>query len=263
MFNFVHKNVDFSHQLDVASKPTENYYKHLHYFNEILYFIKGDVLYNVEGEVRKLQEGDIVVIPSGMYHFAMVNSSSTYERYVLKFTNDVLPEFLADKIKEMGPFFPNQKKYSVVFDEFDTYFGKYSDDELHTLFLSETVRMLVLLCHAQTHALNQSTGIIDRLVKHIDENIREPITLDSLAENFNFSKSYISNEFRKAMKIPIMQYVRAKKIIAAHRLILNGEKKRVVAEMFSFDDYSTFYRSYVKVMGFSPTDIKKQSIKLS
>ena len=103
----------------------------------------------------------------------------------------------------------------------------------------------------------------NREVKHIDENIREPITLDSLAENFNFSKSYISNEFRKAMKIPIMQYVRAKKIIAAHRLILNGEKKRVVAEMFSFDDYSTFYRSYVKVMGFSPTDIKKQSIKLS
>ena len=56
------------------------------------------------------------------------------------------------------------------------------------------------------------------------------------------------------MKIPVMQYVRYKKIIAAHQMILAGAKKSVVAELLDFNDYSTFYRSYVKIIGHAPTD---------
>lgn len=260
MFNFVYKNVDFRHKLDKASEPTENYFKHLHYFNELLYFVKGDVRYTVEGETKILNEGDIVLITSGKYHFATVNTDVPYERFVLKFPNEVLPSFLVDKLSAYGPFFGNQKKYSTVFNQMESYFGNYSDDELLTLFLCETVKMLIMLCQEPLFSLNQPRGIIADLVDYIDENLRSSITLDVLAEKFSFSKSYISNEFRKYMKIPLMQYVRAKKIIAAHQMILSGEKKHVVAEVFGFEDYSTFYRSYVKVMGFSPNDVHKKGM---
>ncbi len=258
MFNFVYKNIDFAHKIDTASQPSENYFKHLHYFNEIIYFVKGDVRYTVESKSRDLTEGDIILIPSGHYHFATVNSEVNYERYVLKFPNNILPAELAKKMQTRGPFFKAQRKYSFIFNQLDTYFGKYSDDDLLTLFLCETVRMLVMLCSEPTHSMNQPRGIIADLIAYVDENIRNALTLDAISEQFSFSKSYISNEFRKYMKIPLMQYVRAKKIIAAHQMILSGEKKHVVAETFGFDDYSTFYRSYVKVMGFPPNDIKKE-----
>ena len=54
--------------------------------------------------------------------------------------------------------------------------------------------------------------------------------------------------------ITVKQY---KKIIAAHQMILAGEKKSAVAEMFDFKDYSTFYRSYVKIIGHAPGSIEK------
>jgi hypothetical protein len=45
-----------------------------------------------------------------------------------------------------------------------------------------------------------------------------------------------------------MQYVRSKKIIIAHQLILGGMKKSEVAEKLSFENYSTFYRCYKKMI---------------
>lgn len=56
-----------------------------------------------------------------------------------------------------------------------------------------------------------------------------------------------------------MKYVRYKKMIAAHQMILSGEKKRVVANMFGYDDYSTFYRTYKKAINNQQTDNKYDS----
>ena len=54
MFSFVYKDIDFAHKLDDSTTPSENFERHMHYFNEILYFVKGDVVYHVESESRQL-----------------------------------------------------------------------------------------------------------------------------------------------------------------------------------------------------------------
>ena len=56
------------------------------------------------------------------------------------------------------------------------------------------------------------------------------------------------------MKVPIGQYIRNKKIMIAYSLIQKGLKPTQVAENIGFLDYSTFYRTYVKVVGASPSD---------
>lgn len=262
MFNFVYKNIDFAHKIDPASQPKENYSRHLHYFNEIIFFVKGDVKYTVENKTKNLEEGDIVLIPSLNYHFATVNSKTEYERYILKFPSEFLPSHLIDKMKSGGgePFFTAQKKYSTIFSQLETYYyGNFSDDDLYALFLCELVKMLILLYKEPTYSPTQPRSFISELIDYIDENIKQPLTLDILSDRFNFSKNYIGSEFRKYMKISIMHYIRAKKIIGAHQLIISGEKKYVAAEIYGFEDYSTFYRSYVKIMGFKPNEIKNRN----
>ena len=97
MFEFIYKDIDFAHKVDEASNPTEQYAKHIHPFNEIVLFITGDVVYTVETESRTLHPGDIVFIPSGKYHFATVNKDAKYERYVLKFPDKFLPDYIKEK----------------------------------------------------------------------------------------------------------------------------------------------------------------------
>lgn len=254
MFDFHYNEIDFSHKIGIASNPTDDFGKHLHAFHELLFFIKGDVSYNVESESRRLIEGDLVLIRQGRYHFAEINEDETYERYVLKFPDSILPPYVSEKLSKQRAFFTNVKKYSIFFNQLDSYYENFSEEETYILFVAELVKLLIMLFKEPSVAPTNSDDVIARLVRYIDDNLQSSISLDSLSKEFNYSKSYISNEFKNSMKIPVMQYVRYKKIIAAHQMILAGEKKSVVAELFDFNDYSTFYRSYVKIIGHAPTD---------
>jgi methylphosphotriester-DNA--protein-cysteine methyltransferase len=62
------------------------------------------------------------------------------------------------------------------------------------------------------------------------------------------------------MKAPIIQYVRTKKILAAHKMIEGGSKPYQVAKELGFDDYSTFYRCYVSIIGSAPANSNSKKI---
>ena len=248
MFNFKSDVIDFAHKIDEVSHPNEEYEKHMHIFYELLFFVKGDVIYNVEGESHQLLKGDIVLIPSGKYHFASVNPNVTYERYVLKFSDKILPPHLKNKINDQSYFFTNTSAFYYHMRNLDNYFDSYDKDDIETLFITELVQLLIKVLRNPIKEKDKHNPFITDLVKYIDENIQNKITLDVLADHFHFSKSYISSEFKKQMKTPVIHYIKTKKIIAAHQYILQGMNKTKVAEMFGFDEYSTFYRAYLKIM---------------
>ena len=254
MFQFIYKDIDFAHKLDEASKPTENYEKHIHYFNEIVLFVKGDVVYTVETESRKLQPGDIVFIPSGKYHFATVNSNAQYERYVLKFPDAYVPAYIKEKRENSTSFLGNANRYLDIFKNFDELQHSYDNEELYSRYLCETILLLIKLYHKPMPMQKESPALIVSLINYINDNLDKKITMDVLNKEFNFSKSYISNVFKTHMQTPIVQYIRTKKILAAHKMILSGAKTGQVANYFAFEDYSTFYRCYIRIMGFAPTD---------
>lgn len=244
--------MDFSYKIDKASDPADDYQSHMHYFNELIFFIDGDVHYTVESTTVKLKKGDLIFVPSGRYHFATVGQEAIYSRYVLKFSDAIMPQFLREKMHDAESFFGNHKELQPQFNQLDSYYNNFPDEELYTLFTCEIVKMMILLFKTPTDAKKQYNNMLSPILQFIDENIQSSITLDSLSEHFHFSKSYISNEFKKYIKMPLMQYIRTKKIIAAHNMLLTGRKKYEVAEIFGFENYSTFYRTYIKVMGFSP-----------
>lgn len=247
MFNFVYKDIDFAHKLDKASSPSEEYFKHIHCFNEILYLVHGDLDYTVESETRHLNEGDLIFIPSGKFHFANVNSEVPYERYVLKFPDSVIPSYVNEKIKPKGYFFADGSKYSGNFNILDIYAKQFTDDEIYTLFSCEAVKLIVMLCHEPAHPSKKHDDFVVELIDYIDANIQKPLTIQTLTDEFHYSKSFLNIEFKRRMHVPIMQYIRTKKAIAAHQMILTGAKKSDVASLFGFDTYSTFYRTYKKL----------------
>lgn len=248
MFNFIYKDIDVAHKLDKPSSPTEEYCKHIHGFNEILFFVRGNVKYTVEAETMKLSEGDIVFIPSGKYHFATVDQSAAYERYVLKFPDRIIPEKIRARLLSKGSFYPSCKKYSSTFCLFDEYNEAYEDESRYLLCICDIVKLAIKLCNETVLHMQEYDNLVDALIRHINANIHTPITLHTLAEEFHYSPSHINIEFKRKMKVPVMQYVRSKRIFAAHRMIMNGAKKSEAAELFGFDTYSTFYRAYKRLI---------------
>ena len=257
MFNLIYNDIDFQHKLDEAGYSSEVFEKHIHPFDEIVYFIDGNVIYTVEAESRKLKPGDIIFIPAGKYHFATVDITSKYERCVLKFPSSYIPGYIKTIRASCSCFLGNAPQYMNMFIKFDEMKESYSNDELYSIYMCDTIRMLVEIYHASSHPVqNQEEipAIIKFLLEYINDNLDKKITLDSLSKASNFSKSYISNSFKFYMKTSIMQYVRTKKILAAHKMIENGDKPYQVAKKLGFDDYSTFYRSYLSIIGYAPSN---------
>lgn len=248
MFGFYYKDIDISHKLDKPSSPTEEYHKHIHSFNEILYFVRGNVTYTVESETVKLGEDDIVFIPSGKYHFATVDLSEPYERYVLKFPDNAVAEHIRKQLINNGSFYPNCKNYKSVFALFDDYNEAFTGEDRYLLCLCEIMKLSIKLCYESVLHVQGYDNLVDAIIRYVNKNIHEQITLKSLSERFHYSTSHINIEFKRKMKVPIMQYIRSKKIIAAHQMILDGAKKSDTAEKFGFDTYSTFYRAYKKML---------------
>lgn len=245
MFSFVYNGIDFAHKFDAASAPNEKYFKHMHAYTEIVYLVKGDVSFTVGRERCKLKPRDLIIIPPGEYHFATVNTDVAYERYVFKFPNSVIPPFLVEQIKTSPHFFSPSKKFGVSFSMFDAYYKNYEKDTLLMLFIAEIVKTLIFVAKEATLIPDVIGNDVAKFLNYIDKHITENITLEKLCNEFHFSKSFISGEFKKYMNVPIIQYIKTKKIAAAHEMILGGEKKSVAAKLLGFENYSTFYRQYI------------------
>ena len=101
----------------------------------------------------------------------------------------------------------------------------------------------------------QHNHVVAQVINYINDNIKKNITLNDICDALHFSRAHISNEFSKVMRVTVMTYIRYKKIIAAHQKILQGNVKvNEVAYEYGFQESSTFYRNYVKIIGKPPYD---------
>ena len=63
----------------------------------------------------------------------------------------------------------------------------------------------------------------------------------------------LMHTFKKNMNISIHKYIIKKWLILAHAKISNGEQSVIVANECGFNDYSGFYKQYVKMFDTTPS----------
>ncbi len=230
----------------------------MYFFNEILLFIEGDVKYTIEAETHKLKPSDIIIIPAGKYHFPTVNKKIKYERYVLKFPNEILNQYLKNAISRTPYFHHSSPENSVLIKSFDEYINEYDSEALAILLSCKTVELILSITRERVEHYEGKDSLINRTIKYVNDNLYKNINLGRLSVDMNYSQSYISNVFKEAMHCSLMQYIKSKKIITAYDLIERGSKPIDVSESLGFKDYSTFYRSFIKIIGFPPSAKKSK-----
>jgi AraC-like DNA-binding protein len=95
---------------------------------------------------------------------------------------------------------------------------------------------------------------IQDILKYLNDNLHEPISLDHLTKKFYISKNHLNVLFRKETGITINQYIRIKRLVLARREIRNGCTAEEAAYKVGFNDYSNFYRAYKAFFGIIPSD---------
>src|SRR5699024_3100589 len=72
--------------------------------------------------------------------------------------------------------------------------------------------------------LSYSNKLIKNVVEYINQNYKQPLTLDILAKKFFVNNSYLSREFSKKMNISLIKYIKKVKIYSLSRELRSEEQ---------------------------------------
>lgn len=251
---------------EIIEEHTTNEHFHLHTHDsyEILLFLEGDSKFIIEGRDYFLESGDVIIVRKQEMHRIFHNSNARYHRIVLFTTpqffinhdcKDYEKQFLnthmnidnrikSDYVRSCGLFdaFMRLKKYSHNFT---------IDNEP---IVNAIVLEILFLINRTGHFASYNTpgNQVEQIISYINNHFTEDLDLEFLTKHFYISKSYLCKIFHKSTGLTIHNYISNKRISKVRELHQAGKSISDAAILSGFKDYTSFYRTYRKLMGQSP-----------
>jgi AraC family transcriptional regulator len=101
--------------------------------------------------------------------------------------------------------------------------------------------------------------VIKKALHHIENNLSEPLSLDSVSTNFNMSKYYFHRLFSAIMGCSLKQYILSRRLNHSIKLIQNKNLSLTdIAYQLNFGTPSSFSRAFRKHYGISPNTLRQQ-----
>lgn len=249
--------LNFAHKINGDPSFSEVFEKHFHLLYEINFILEGEVELLLENKLYRLSSGDMIFIKPGEHHCVTPSKNKKYERYILKFNEEVVPSNLLEQLKNK-PVSTTIKRsvLSELFYQLDWHYKNYAGNDMKSIMLNVLNEILAYFCvldkEAEKKEIKYLNKNMENIVKYINEHIEEDIKIKDICDMFHYSRSYICKEFISCMQVPIKQYIRTKKIFYAHSLIQAGKKPTEVYSVCGYNEYSTFYRNYLSIIGKAP-----------
>jgi AraC family transcriptional regulator len=93
---------------------------------------------------------------------------------------------------------------------------------------------------------------LQKTIDHIEENIREPITIEGCAAAAGFSKYHFYRLFTMYVGVPLMEYVRKRRLSYAMQDINHGRRILDVALDYGYRSERAFCRAFQREYGDTP-----------
>ncbi|WP_019639259.1 response regulator [Paenibacillus fonticola] len=101
--------------------------------------------------------------------------------------------------------------------------------------------------------------VISNVQDYIKRNLDSKLSLNQVADIFNFSPNYLSHLFSKTAKVNFVKYVTDTKIAAAKELMLRGEGRiNEISQKLGYDSAFYFSKVFKKVEGISPREFMQR-----
>jgi AraC-like DNA-binding protein len=266
---YLNKDFELFHLKDRKSMEFE---LHFHDFNKIVIFISGNVTYLIEGKAYKLKPWDILLVSSSERHKTIVDASMTYERMIIWVNSNFLikhnsPENnlltcfdiastekrnllrLDTELLRQGKYILSQLKEEYLKGGFGSQVLKNALFLQFVIYLNRLYLTPEAIKHQADGDYNESIG---EVIKHINENLCEDMSVENLASIFYMSRYHLMHKFKSQTGYTIHSYILQKRLMMANTLIKSGKSMTEACSECGFGDYSSFVRAFKKIYGLSP-----------
>lgn len=242
---------------------------HYHDYFQVLFVCSGEVTHTHLGESIRLYRGDAFIIPPYFVHRLSFLSTET-DVYSLSFSTELFHDGFSRS--EIYGFLTELKKQTSIHlrisldnDELISVnslmeilskekSGEYS---AATSLISSIICILARGYHRHINLNSDHTYSIgiNRCGEYIDSHFQEEISIHSLSKSFGMSSSDLCRKFPQYTGLTVGKYINLKRINFAETLLKDGQYRSIqeVAEKCGYNDFSTFYRNFIRITGVKPS----------
>lgn len=251
----------------INDQTKKDFSYHYHDFHKIIVFISGKVTYHIEGKAYHLKPRDILLVSQGAIHKPEIDPSVPYERYIFWIRDDLSCQELNTCFQKANDRSFNlvradsalQERLKDLLPEIEqTLQNKHFGDTvlrnaLFTQFMIYINRIFLRTSSSLDKKTYSSDTQVEQLLKYINRNLSENLSIDQLANRFFFSKYHMMRKFKNETGYTIHNYITSKRLLMARSLISQGMPVMKAAQASGFRDYTTFVRAYKKQFGKAPS----------
>lgn len=258
------------------NSENEDYPLHWHNAVEIIMPLINDFTVFAGEKTYRLRERDIIIIPSGDLH--SMTAPEKGQRIIFQCDNSVLNGFPAlSSISDIFSkvIFINQNSSEnikgtakkTMLEIYDEYFrrSELSEIKIYMKLISMFVTIYEeglselrgqLGCTAEK--LGEYSERFGAVLKYIEKNYTDDITLDKLSDIAGYSKYHFSRIFRQYIGMSHIDYVNKIRTNAAQKLLLCPDLSITEVAMNSgFSSIASFNRVFKEIKHCTPSEFKK------
>lgn len=231
----------------------------IHEYHEILYYIDGDATFLSENYCEELTRDTLLIIPKECYHSFEIKNQNVYTRLVLNFPDICVPSEMADVFKRISVIHNVSPEIAYVIERMCHVLTKETAGAEHLLYALYNLLISELHCfgiEGSEPGCRAKDSVSGRCIEYIKGNLSKRITACDIASHLNISTSSLLHSFKSEMGTPLHRYITEKRLIYARSLIAEGARPTEVFYKCGFEDYSGFYKAFLKMFGYPPSKIK-------
>lgn len=263
------------------TEGSRNFLKHSHTRFEITVVNEGSGEYTTENAVYNIKKGDVFVFSSNEVHCITkvaegglsITNLHFEPRYLIGDQNEDYINFCFSHSAEFQNRIPS-KNATILRDNLLMIKKELTECKDNYTIAIRAYLDLILVDLLRNHKYNNTSKEINQnniynllaVYKYIDEHLSEDLTLKSLAELAGFSPNYFSHIFKTLNGTSLWDYINAKRIEKAIKLITSEHSNYTMLEIAlecGFNNTVNFNKAFKKQKGFTPSALKKNPKILS
>ncbi len=274
-----HADSFFPYNTYPCSIPLDFYEVPTHWHNEmeIIYIKKGKGQVTLDFENHYVEAGDIVVVLPGQLHSINQYESFTMEYENIIFSTDMFLSKHSDSLETefFVPFVSGSIAFEHLITKDDYIYPELSSclnraDHIcesfpkgYKLALKGYLYEFFYVIYTNSEEIiqdkaNKNLDKIKEIIKYIETNYHEPISIDEISSVCGFSSSHFMKFFKKAMGTSFIDYLNDYRLSMATRMLISSEDNIIdIAAECGYDNLSYFNRIFKKKYHMTPREYRK------
>ncbi len=256
-FHQYHTEPQIIHNRKICFEP------HIHAEVEIIAVFKGSASLMANGVEYFVKEGDYIIIFPNIVHSYTLEKDIDVGKFIFSTTDMPDFNFIFETKLPKSPVISSESVAGTTLPsltrEILECYGA-SSPPVKKAYLLLLMGKLMELCSPEDKKLLNNTVL--RVFEYCESNYRRRLTLEEVANALFVSKSCISHIFSCRLKMNFCNYINLLRINeAAFLLRTKNMSITEIAGCTGFGSIRTFNRAFVKIMGVTPKEYKKELLR--